>query len=207
MVDKKTLKIGVAVLAGVALVIGLSVGLTQNKNTASNAMSASNGMGVTSYDFESDCEGVLVSYSGSGKSGKSGSGSGSAKSGKSVRGRRLQSEPSGKSSKSGSGKSGKSGSGSAKSGKGGAPALVSVSFASFGLIPYDAMSQLDLTTLAHAYRTCALNHAATARHASPIIVRHCAVLRKHLRGVELRCPGGIRQVWQEPSSHGQEWVR
>ena len=82
MVEKKTIKIGVAVLAAVALVIGLSVGLTQNNKNTTNATSASN-VEALAYNFETDCPEVLAS-SGSGKSGK---GNGSGKSGKS--GRRL----------------------------------------------------------------------------------------------------------------------
>jgi hypothetical protein len=78
MVEKKTIKIGVAFLAGIALVIGLSVGLTQNNKNATNPMSASNAEAVT-YNFETDCPPVLAS-SGS-KSSKGGSGSKSSKSG------------------------------------------------------------------------------------------------------------------------------
>ena len=86
MVEKKTIKIGVAVLAAVALVIGLSVGLTQNNKNTTNATSASNAEAVA-YNFETDCPEVLASFD-SGKSGKGGwMGNGSGKSGKS--GRRL----------------------------------------------------------------------------------------------------------------------
>jgi hypothetical protein len=82
MVEKKTIKIGVAVLAAVARVIGLSVGLTQNNKNTTNTTSASN-VKALAYNFKTDCLEVLAS-SGSGKSGK---GNGSGKSGKS--GRRL----------------------------------------------------------------------------------------------------------------------
>ncbi len=131
MVEKKALKIGVAVLAGVALVIGLSVGLTQNKNTATNAMSASNGMGVTSYNFETDCVDVLVSSSSS-KAAKSGSISAkAAKSGTTVSEkssvRRLQGKSSSISTKSAKSE----GSMGTKAGKAAEPALVSVSLAPY----------------------------------------------------------------------------
>ena len=93
MPEKKTIKIGVAVLAAVALVIGLSVGLTQNSKNTTNAMSASNGSEVGGFNFETDCPEVLVGSKGSkgsGGSAKSSKGSISmnSKSGKSS-GRRL----------------------------------------------------------------------------------------------------------------------
>jgi hypothetical protein len=80
MPEKKTIKIGVAVLAAVALVIGLSVGLTQNSKNTTNAMSASQGTEVGGFNFETDCPEVL---SLSGSKGSKGSGSGNGKSGKS----------------------------------------------------------------------------------------------------------------------------
>ena len=85
MPEKKTIKIGVAVLAAVALVIGLSVGLTQNSKNTTNAMSASQGTEVGGFNFETDCPGVL-----GGSKGSKGSGDGSGKSGKSGEGRRLR---------------------------------------------------------------------------------------------------------------------
>jgi len=92
MPEKKTIKIGVAVLAAVALVIGLSVGLTQNSKNTTNAMSASQGTEVTGFNFETDCPEVLTL---SGSKGSKGSGSGSGKSGKS---RRLRHSERGESS-------------------------------------------------------------------------------------------------------------
>ena len=65
MPEKKTIKIGVAVLAAVALVIGLSVGLTQNSKNTTNAMSASQGTEVVVFNFETDCPEVLGGSKGS----------------------------------------------------------------------------------------------------------------------------------------------
>ena len=80
MVDKKHLKIGVAVFAIAALVIGLSVGLTQKSNKSTNNASSSLAYGAYDVDYDAaDCAVV----SGYGKSGKSSSESGSSKSGKS----------------------------------------------------------------------------------------------------------------------------
>ena len=81
MVDKKHLKIGIAVFAIAALVIGLSVGLTQKSNKSTNNASSSLTYGAYDVDYdEADC---VVVNSGYGKSGKSEDGSGSSKSGKS----------------------------------------------------------------------------------------------------------------------------
>ena len=80
MVDKKHLKIGIAVFAIAALVIGLSVGLTQKSNKSTNNASSSLAYGAYNVDFDTaDCV-VVSSY---GKSGKSEDNSGSSKSGKS----------------------------------------------------------------------------------------------------------------------------
>ena len=80
MVDKKHLKIGIAVFAIAALVIGLSVGLTQKSNKSTNNASSSQAYSIYDMDYDtSDCAVV----SGYGKSGKSSSESGSSKSGKS----------------------------------------------------------------------------------------------------------------------------
>ena len=70
MVDKKHLKIGIAVFAIAALVIGLSVGLTQKSNKSTNNASSSLAYGAYNMDFDTaDCV-VVSSY---GKSGKSSS--------------------------------------------------------------------------------------------------------------------------------------
>ena len=80
MVDKKHLKIGIAVFAIAALVIGLSVGLTQKSNKSTNNASSSLAYGAYDVDYDpADCAVV----SGYGKSGKSSSESGSSKFGKS----------------------------------------------------------------------------------------------------------------------------
>ena len=80
MVDKKHLKIGIAVFAIAALVIGLSVGLTQKSDKSTNNASSSQAYGA--YDIDFDTADCVVVNSGSGKSGKSGGGP-SADSGKS----------------------------------------------------------------------------------------------------------------------------
>jgi hypothetical protein len=85
MPEKKTIKIGVAVLAAVALVIGLSVGLTQNSKNTTNAMSASQGTEVGGFNFETDCPEVLGGSKGSKGSGDGSVMSLSSKSGKSRR--------------------------------------------------------------------------------------------------------------------------
>jgi hypothetical protein len=131
MVEKKTIKIGVAVLAAVALVIGLSVGLTQNSKNTTNAMSASQGTEVTGFNFETDCPEVLTL---SGSKGSKGSWSGSGKSGKSRRLRHSERDLQDSSGKSGKGLSmGKSGkglsvgkSGKGSSGKSGKAVLIAV---------------------------------------------------------------------------------
>ena len=72
MVQKKTIKIGIAVMAMAALAIGLGVGISQsNKNNNASASSSlvSGGMDYSTYD---DCNEVGSLSTEGGKSGKSG---------------------------------------------------------------------------------------------------------------------------------------
>jgi hypothetical protein len=72
MVQKKTIKIGIAVLAVVALSIGLGVGISQS-NKGNNAASSSSLVGGMDYStYDDACNGVWSLSAEGGKSGKSG---------------------------------------------------------------------------------------------------------------------------------------